>query len=213
MLNLSEVRLTVLQNSQYVIPFRMTYVQNGIPKIWDLVKCHSSVAVIVYNSSRNVLVCVKQFRPGVYLNSIPHEDKKNNIVDSLKYPALLGVTLEFPAGIMDKDKPPEDTAAEEVLEECGYKVEPSQLELVKNFLCSVGISGDKQTLYYAEVTDDMKVSEGGGVDQELIEVVELSLEEGRRVLESESSVVPGEFLYGLLWFFTHKVTNQSGPRS
>lgn len=208
MLNVSEVRLTTLENSQYVKPVRMYYVQNGVQKSWDLVKCHSSVAVILYNTSKNVLICVKQFRPGVYLNSIPPEERSNTI-DSSKYPASLGVTLEFCAGIMDKDKSPEITAAEEVLEECGYKIEPTALQEVKRFRCSVGISGDEQILYYGEVNDTMKVSAGGGVDQELIDVVEISLEEAKRILYSSSSLVPGEFLYALLWFFTHKAPKEN----
>lgn len=203
MLKIADIKIGKLQDSQYVIPFRMMYSQNGVSKIWDLVKSHGSVAVIIFNISRNVLICVKQFRPGVYLNSIPDCDKTDPINTS-KYPPDLGLTLEFCAGIIDKNKSLEEIAAEEVLEECGYQVNPSNLEKIQTFRCSVGISGDFQTLYYVEVDDSMKVSEGGGVDAELIEVVELSLDEGRRVLKSTSPTTPGEFLYGLLWFYNNK---------
>ncbi|CAH1396467.1 unnamed protein product [Nezara viridula] len=203
MLKIDDVKIGTLHDSQYVIPFRMKYIQNGVSKIWDLVKSHGSVAVIIFNVSRNVLVCVKQFRPGVYLNSIPDCDKTGSI-DTSKYPAELGVTLEFCAGIIDKNKSLEEIATEEVLEECGYEVSPSNLEKIQTFRCSVGISGDFQTLYYVEVNDSMKVSEGGGVDTEVIEVVELSLDEGREILASASPTAPGEFLYALLWFYNNK---------
>ncbi|XP_014275129.1 uridine diphosphate glucose pyrophosphatase NUDT14-like [Halyomorpha halys] len=206
MLRIEDIKIGAIQDSQYVIPFRVKYVQNGVSKVWDLVKSHGSVAVIIFNISRNVLVCVKQFRPGVYLSSIPDCDKTDSI-DTNKYPPSLGVTLEFCAGIIDKNKPLEEIAAEEVLEECGYKVSSSKLERIQSLRCSIGISGNIQTLYYVEVDDSMKVSEGGGVETELIEAVELSLDEGRQILASSSPTSPGEFLYGLLWFYHNKCPN------
>lgn len=211
MLKIADVKLDTLKESQYVIPFRMKYKQNGVDKVWDLVKSHGSVAVIIFHVSKNVLICVKQFRPGVYLNSIPDCDKTDPI-DTKKYPPVLGLTLEFCAGIIDKNKTLEEIAAEEVLEECGYSVNPDKLEKIKTFRCSVGISGDLQTMYYVEVDDSMKVNEGGGVDTELIEVVEISLDEGRQILNSPSPTVPGEFLYGLLWFYNNKCPSNYGSR-
>jgi UDP-sugar diphosphatase len=68
----------------------------------------------------------------VYINSIPQEDRTNPI-DTEKYPAKLGFTLELCAGIVDKKKTLAEIAAEEVLEECGYKVDPDKLEHVIQF--------------------------------------------------------------------------------
>lgn len=51
-------------DSPYVKPFRMYYVQNGKEKSWDLLKVHDSVAIIILNKTRNTLVLVRQFRPG-----------------------------------------------------------------------------------------------------------------------------------------------------
>ncbi|CAH1396468.1 unnamed protein product [Nezara viridula] len=123
----------------------MQYIQNGVSKIWDLVRSHGSVAVIIFNISRNVLVCVKQFRPGVYLSSIPDSDKTETI-DTKKYPPELGVTLEFCSGINDKKKPLEQIATEEVLEECGYDVSPNNLIKIQRLRCAVGISGASSKL-------------------------------------------------------------------
>lgn len=69
---------------------------------------------------------------GVYYNSIPAEDRKNPI-DTEKYPSSLGVTIELCAGIIDKDKPIEEIAKEEVLEECGYDVPLGNLKKVKSY--------------------------------------------------------------------------------
>lgn len=49
-------------------------------------------------------------------------------VDTEKYPVEKGYTLELCAGIVDKTKPLEEIARDEVLEECGYDVAVSRLE-------------------------------------------------------------------------------------
>lgn len=55
------------EDSPYVKPFRFHYVQNGIGKNWDLLKVHDSVAIIILNKTRNTLVLVRQFRPGIII--------------------------------------------------------------------------------------------------------------------------------------------------
>lgn len=63
--NLSDVRYGPLpSDSPYVKPLRMFYKQNGKQKCWDIIKIHDSVCVVIFNVTRNVLVFVKQFRPG-----------------------------------------------------------------------------------------------------------------------------------------------------
>lgn len=52
------------EDSPYVKTFRMYYTQNGKEKSWDLLKVHDSVAIIIFNRTRNTLVLVRQFRPG-----------------------------------------------------------------------------------------------------------------------------------------------------
>lgn len=71
------------------------------------------------------------FSLAVYYNSIPLEDRL--IIDTSKYPANLGYTLELCAGIVDKNKSLAEIAAEEVFEECGYKVTPDSLEYIIQF--------------------------------------------------------------------------------
>lgn len=68
----------------------------------------------------------------VYINSIPAEDRSNPI-DTTKYPAKLGFTLELCAGIVDKKKSLTEIAAEEILEECGYKIDHQNLEYIIQF--------------------------------------------------------------------------------
>lgn len=58
-----------------------------------------------------------------------HDEK----IDLVKYPALLGVTLELCAGIVDKDLPLIEIAREEVLEECGFNVPLDRMEEVMTY--------------------------------------------------------------------------------
>lgn len=60
------------------------------------------------------------------------EDRTSSI-DTVIYPAKLGFTLELCAGIVDKEISLAEIAAEEVFEECGYKVEPEKLERIIQF--------------------------------------------------------------------------------
>lgn len=62
--DIKDVRLTPLPDSPYVKPLRFIYTQNGKEKNWDLLSVHESVAIVIFNVTRRVLVLVKQFRPG-----------------------------------------------------------------------------------------------------------------------------------------------------
>lgn len=64
------------------------------------------------------------------------------------------------------------------------------------------------TFFYTEVTDHMKISEGGGLAQEGedIEVVEYSIPQIRDIV-TQSEVLNGSssFLFGVMWFLTNKI--------
>lgn len=200
---LSDVQIVETKSSQFIQPYSVKFVQNGKARVWDLIKVHNSVLIVIFNVPRKVLVLVKQFRPGVYINSIPKEDRTGTI-DTSKYPAELGITLEFCAGIVDKDKSLVEIAREEVLEECGYDVPVERMQKIQTFRSGVGSAGDRMTFFYVEVTDDMKLTSGGGVDEELIDVVEMSVPEARAYIAQEEVRSPGGFLAALHWFLANK---------
>lgn len=64
---------------------------------------------------------------------------------------LSGFTFELCAGLVDKSKPLECIASEEVLEECGYNVDPARLTSLGCSISSAGITGTKHYMYYAQV--------------------------------------------------------------
>ncbi|XP_075146889.1 uridine diphosphate glucose pyrophosphatase NUDT14-like [Haematobia irritans] len=192
-------------DSPYVKPFRFYYVQNGKEKNWDLLKVHDSVSIVLYNTTRKKLIFVKQFRPAVFHGIVTTDGGDIDNVDLIKYPPSLGVTLELCAGIVDKNKSWNEIAREEVLEECGYDVPVERIEEVMTYRSGVGSQGSKQKMYYCEVTDNDKSSSGGGVDDELIDVVEYSLEEARQMVQQGSdNNSPPSCLLGVMWFLTNK---------
>ncbi|KAJ8914383.1 hypothetical protein NQ315_017473 [Exocentrus adspersus] len=201
---ISEITIKPLEKSIYLKPYTMHFVQNGFKKTWDLLTVHDSVAVVIYNITRNVLVFVKQFRPAVYYGTIPVEDRKSEI-DILKYPPRIGITLELCAGIVDKKITLKEIAKEEILEECGYDIPINKLEKIGSYCSGVGTSGSLQTAFYCEVTDEMKISTGGGVEDEIIEVVEMTIDEVKKYIDQDYIKSPPSFLFGIYWFLCNKI--------
>ncbi|XP_063231204.1 uridine diphosphate glucose pyrophosphatase NUDT14-like isoform X4 [Bacillus rossius redtenbacheri] len=191
--NITDITVSPLTKSSYLKPIKIKYSQNGVDKEQHLLKVHNSVAVLLFNTSRNVFVFVKQFRPA-------HED--NAEIETIKYPSEHGFTLELCAGILDQELPPEEIARLEVLEECGYVVPASNFKHIIS-LRNTALTGSKQAIFYAEVTDAMRSTEPTK-EHRTIEVVELSVEEAKKYLHSSEVRSPAILLFSLMWFFQNK---------
>ena len=189
-------------DSPWIRPARIHYQQDGEQKVWDVTRAHDSVSIIVYNTSSKKLVFVRQFRPSFYYTFLP---EKRGTVDLEKYPLTLGFTLELCAGIVDKDKPLVEIARDELREECGFEAPPEAFKAITTFR-SVSTSVYKHTLFYVEVTDEMRIYPGGGAasEGELIEVVELSVPEVREYMYSEEVQGPPSLVCGISWFLANK---------
>jgi UDP-sugar diphosphatase len=192
--DIKDFKLTKLENPKFLFTALVHYKQNGISKTWEVVDASDSVAILIYHKDKDAFVLVKQFRPAVYLNN------------------QKGITIELCAGIVDKDLSLVDIAKEEIEEECGYKVDSKDIQKITSFHTSVGFAGSKQTLYYVEVDESMKVSDGGGVDTELIDVVFLSIEQSKDFIYDESvAKTPGLMFAFMWWFERFKKTSISFP--
>jgi UDP-sugar diphosphatase len=176
-------RLHPLKNPKYISTALATYKQNSKDKNWEIVQAHDSVAILIYHQEKDAFVLVKQFRPAVYLN--------NND----------GMTTELCAGIIDKDLSLVEIAKEEIEEECGFDVPLEKIEKITSFYTSVGFAGSEQTLYYAEVNEQMKVSEGGGIDEEEIEVVYLPLKEAKSFIYDKNIAKTPGLMFAFMWWF------------
>ncbi len=175
--------LEPLNKAHFVKTSLATYEQNGIKKSWEIVESHDSVAILLYHTERKTFVLVKQFRPPVY-----HRNGD-------------GMTVEMCAGLIDKDKSLVQIAKEEIEEECGFDVPLEKIERITQVLSSVGTSGGTQTIYYAEVNELLRVSQGGGIEDEQIEVIEIPITEAKRFIYDESIGKTVGLMFAVLWWF------------
>jgi len=209
-LDIRDVTVEPLTKSAFLKPLHMSFTQNKRKRFWDFIRVHDSVAVLIFNVDKQVLIVVKQFRPPVYFTSAFEDPKaaaNPEAVDWTKVPASKGVTVELCAGILDKERlTAQETAREEVLEECGYDVPLGKFEFVRKLRSGVGSSGSTTSLFYVEVNDKEKVSQGGGNPEEgeLIEVAEMTIPEMTSYINSESLQSPGDFAYAIMWFLTSR---------
>ncbi|XP_042302446.1 uridine diphosphate glucose pyrophosphatase NUDT14 isoform X1 [Sceloporus undulatus] len=212
--SLEELSLGPCAGSQYLRPFRLRYRQNGISKIWDFMRTHDSVSILIFNTSRQCFVVVKQFRPAVYMCEMERkypQDFEGKSQESWCHlpnclPASVGVTYELCAGIVDKPELSlEEIACKEIMEECGYDVPVTNLKRITSYRSGVGVTGSKQTLFYAEVTDEMKASAGGGQPEEgeLIEVIEIPLQDSMNFAFDETFPKTMGVIFSFMWFQTN----------
>lgn len=126
----------------------------------------NGVAVLLYNTHKQTVILTKQFRLPTYLN-------KNES----------GMMIEVCAGTLD-EKNPDDCVKREIEEETGYKIE--QVKKIFQSYMSPGAVTEILHFYLAEYKEDMKVSEGGGLDEEHenIEVLELNFEDAYKMIFS-----------------------------
>jgi len=175
--------LQPLENPQFISTLLATFVHNGKKRDWEVVEAHDSVAILLYHTQKDAFILVKQFRPAVYLNN---DD---------------GMTVELCAGIVDKKLSLVEIVVVEIEEECGFDVPVESIEKINAFHTSVGFAGSKQTLYYAEVDDAMKVSEGGGIEDEQIEVLYLPVSEAKAFIYDESIAKTPGIMFAFMWYF------------
>ena len=179
--------ISELKEPQYIKPILINYTQEGLAKQWEAVISHDSVAILLYHEDKDAFVLVKQLRPAVLYAT------KND-----------GQMYELCAGIVDKNLSKKEIAREEILEECGYDVPLKTIEKITSFYTSVGISGAEQTLYFAKINESMKCSDGGGLIEEEIEVIYLSLSEVKTFMFDESYKKTPGMMMAFYWFFDTK---------
>jgi len=119
-----------------------------------------SVAVLLYDRGRDVVILVEQFRYPVYVRE--GDD---------------GRLLEIVAGIVDQGRSPEVVARSELVEEAGYSLE--ELEYVTTFYPSPGACSERIHIYLGYLSSAARVGPGGGKleEGEDIRVHEMPLSE------------------------------------
>lgn len=69
--DVSQIMLKSIEISLWIKLHSVYFLQNGRHRTRHITSRKNRVAIILYNKPRKVLVFVKQFRPAVYISSIP----------------------------------------------------------------------------------------------------------------------------------------------
>lgn len=126
----------------------------------------NGATILLYNKNKRTIILTQQFRMPTYLNG-----------------NASGMMIEACAGLLDKDNA-EECIRRETEEETGYKI--SSVQKLFEVYMSPGSVTEIVHFFAAEYTKDMKVNEGGGIqeEQENIEVLELDFNEAYNMIAS-----------------------------
>ena len=126
----------------------------------------NGACILLYNTTKNTVVLIKQFRMPSYVNGNE-----------------TGMMVEVCAGLLDGDDP-ETCIIKETEEETGYKIKNVQ-KVFESYM-SPGAVTEIIHFFVAEYDDQMKVSEGGGleIEHEDIEVLEYDFDEVKQMLKN-----------------------------
>lgn len=115
-------------------------------------------AILLYNPAKKTVILTKQFRMPSYLNGNSS-----------------GMMIEVCAGLLDENNP-EACIIKEVEEETGFKI--ANPKKVFELYSTPGAVTERIYYFIAEYNDGMKISEGGGLEEEHeeIEVLEINFE-------------------------------------
>lgn len=126
----------------------------------------NGAAILLFNIKKGTVVLTKQFRMPTYLNGN---------VD--------GMMVEACAGLLEKGNA-EETIKMEVEEETGYKID--KVEKIFEAYMSPGSVTEILYFFIGQYEDAMKVSEGGGAEDETenIEVLELDFKKAVEMMKT-----------------------------
>jgi nudix-type nucleoside diphosphatase (YffH/AdpP family) len=118
----------------------------------------NGATILLYNKNSKKIILTRQFRLPTYVNGNE-----------------TGMLIETCAGLLDKDNA-EECIRRETEEETGYKI--SSVQKIFEVYMSPGSVTEIVYFFVAEYSNDMKINEGGGIEeeQENIEVLELDFE-------------------------------------
>lgn len=126
----------------------------------------NGATILLYDIVRKTVILTKQFRLPTYING-------NDT----------GMLIEACAGLLDKENA-EDCIKREAEEETGYKI----TDVRKIFEAYMSPGSVTEILYFfiAEYAKEMKLSNGGGLEEEEenIEVLEIDIEEAMKMINT-----------------------------
>ncbi len=129
----------------------------SVQQIREVYDRGNGATILLYNRSNGTVLLINQFRMPTYVNGNPD-----------------GMLLETCAGLLDNDSP-EECIRREAMEETGYRVDNVQ-KLFEAYMSPGGVT-EVIHFFAAEYHVAQKVTDDVGVEDEVIEVVELPFTE------------------------------------
>jgi nudix-type nucleoside diphosphatase (YffH/AdpP family) len=161
---MSKDAVKILENKvlsdQFYILRRLTFERversgERVTQVREVYDRGNGAAILLYNRPAKTVILTRQFRMPTFVNGNP-----------------TGMLIECCAGLLDRDNA-EKAIRRETEEETGYKI--GVVEKVIEAYMSPGSVTEILYLFVAEYTKEMKISEGGGLEDESedIEVLEI----------------------------------------
>jgi GDP-mannose pyrophosphatase NudK len=124
----------------------------------------NGATILLYNNEKKTVILTRQFRLPSYING--NES---------------GFLIETCAGLLDGDNP-EDCIVKETEEETGYKIK--NVKKIFEAYMSPGAVTELIHFFVAEYSDSMRISEGGGAEdeEENIEVLEIGIDTALKMI-------------------------------
>ena len=167
---LKNIKTELLSNYYYTLN-KLTFdyqLRNGnwVRQVRECYGRGDGAGILLYNKAKETIILTKQFRMPTFLNANEN-----------------GLLVEICAGMLDKDNP-EACIIRETEEEVGYRLK--KVVKVLEAYSSPGVMTEKMHYFIGEYSDDMKISNGGGLESEHedIEVLEMPFKAAINMLNS-----------------------------
>src|SRR6187402_3005888 len=162
------LKTEVLSNNWYVLR-KVTFRLQKRDGSWETQSREAydrgnGATILPYNLARRTVILTRQFRLPTFVNG--NES---------------GMLIETCAGLLDKENPSE-CITRELREETGFAIQ--NVQKVMEAYMSPGSVTEIVYFFVCEYTPAQKVTSGGGVEEEDIEVMELSIEEANEKMAS-----------------------------
>jgi len=167
--NIKILNTEILSNNWYTLK-KITYeiLQNGevLVQNREAYDRGNGATILLYNKEKQTVILTRQFRMPTFINGNPS-----------------GYLIEACAGLLDTDNA-EDCIRRETEEETGFKI--THVQKIFEAYMSPGSVTEILYFFVAEYTKEMKVTEGGGLEEESenIEVLELLFTEALNMVKT-----------------------------
>lgn len=152
-----------LKKASYDYLTQAGFWQKQIREIYDK---GDGAAILLYNPSTQKVILIRQFRAPALYNGHPS-----------------GLLIEVCAGLLEAHHP-EECIKKEAQEETGYQI--NKVQKIFSAYMTPGAVTENLHFFIGEYSDEMKIHDGGGVEQEQeeIEVLEIDFETSLKMIEN-----------------------------